>query len=49
MKKLLLFLSFLHFSCVSAQCWQQIDAGGFFTIGLKDDGTIWGWGHGWSG
>lgn len=49
MKKTLLLLFFFYFLNNNAQCWQQIDAGGFFTVGLKDDGTIWGWGHSWSG
>ena len=50
MKKLLftLFTS-LSILQVSAQCWKQLDAGGFFTVGLKDDGTIWGWGRSWNG
>ena len=50
MKKILLTL----FAClsilqVSAQCWKQLDAGGFFTVGIKDDGTIWGWGRSFTG
>lgn len=49
MKKTLLLLSFFCFLYTNAQCWQQIDAGGFFTVGLKDDGTIWGWGNGGTG
>ena len=48
MKKLFLLLSILGFQA-NAQCWEQIDAGGFFVVGIKDNGTLWGWGRAWSG
>lgn len=32
-----------------AQCWKQIDAGGFCVVGIKEDGTLWGWGRNFSG
>lgn len=37
----LLFLSNLSFG----QCWTSISAGTFHSVGLKSDGTIWGWGY----
>ena len=48
MKKLFLLLSIVGLQA-NAQCWEQLDAGGFFVVGIKDNGTLWGWGHAWSG
>lgn len=45
---MLFLLLVLNFSA-NAQCWKQLDAGGFFTVGIKEDGTLWGWGNNWSG
>lgn len=51
MKKLLLILSFilasssLIYSQVGSACWREISAGQNFTLGIKADGTLWGWGQ----
>ena len=29
--------------------WKQVDAGGVFTIALKNDGSLWGWGNNYEG
>ena len=29
---------------ISAQCWSSVVVGGEHTIGIKSDGTLWGWG-----
>lgn len=50
MKKLLLILSFILSSSTvlysqgSSGCWREISAGQNFTLGIKADGTLWGWG-----
>lgn len=50
MKKLLLTtLGLLCLTGMNAQCWEQIDAGGAVVLGIKEDGTLWGWGHSISG
>lgn len=28
----------------NAQCWNKIDGGYFYTVGIKDNGTLWSWG-----
>lgn len=46
MKKIMSF-SLLFFCLqivVLAQCWKSASAGLFYTLALKTDGTIWGWG-----
>lgn len=51
MKKLLLILSFIFicstmvYSQVGSACWREISAGQNFTLGIKSDGTLWGWGQ----
>jgi alpha-tubulin suppressor-like RCC1 family protein len=29
--------------------WQQAVAGGYYSVGLKKDGTLWAWGNNWAG
>ena len=29
---------------IQAQCWKTMDGGHMFSIAIKDDGTLWGWG-----
>ena len=51
MKKLLLtsIFMFLFFTAtfgqVGSACWREISAGQNFTLGIKADGTLWGWGQ----
>ena len=51
MKKSLLILFFivtsstLVYSQVGSACWREISAGQNFTLGIKADGTLWGWGQ----
>ena len=51
MKKLLLLcIIFLTFSSsiyaqVGSACWRQVSAGQNFTLAIKSDGTLWGWGQ----
>ena len=51
MKKFLLILililtpSISVFSQVGSACWREISAGQNFTLGIKADGTLWGWGQ----
>ena len=45
MKKLLLLLCITSLFTVQAQCWEKISAGGGHTLAIKNDGTLWGWGH----
>ena len=37
---------FLLSQCIklNAQCWQSISAGTFYTLAIKQDGTLWAWG-----
>ena len=30
---------------IQAQCWKTMDGGHMFSIAIKDDGTLWGWGR----
>ena len=51
MKKLLLTSIFMFlfftttFGQVGSACWREISAGQNFTLGIKADGTLWGWGQ----
>jgi alpha-tubulin suppressor-like RCC1 family protein len=46
MKKIIVLLFLLSsFVVVNAQCWKTVSAGGGFTLGIKTDGTLWGWGY----
>lgn len=40
----LILVAFLISSVLNAQCWKTVDGGFRFTIGIKNDGTIWSWG-----
>lgn len=46
MKKLLLFTLLFSSIAISAQCYESLKFGGTHTIGIKSDGTLWGWGRG---
>lgn len=45
MKKLLLIVLFINALQLQAQCWNKISVGGFHTIAIKEDGTLWAWGR----
>ncbi|WP_026706588.1 T9SS type A sorting domain-containing protein [Flavobacterium soli] len=45
-KTLLLFSLFLIPYLPYAQCYESLTFGGTHTVGLKSDGTLWGWGQG---
>ena len=50
MKKILLIFSLLFPQIhTSAQCYESIKFGGTHTLGIKSDGTLWGWGRGAEG
>lgn len=45
MKKQLLLLGFMfNVLMLQAQCYSDISSGNYFNLGIKPDGTIWGWG-----
>lgn len=46
MKKILLSAFLLATIFANAQCYESIAFGGTHTVGLKTDGTLWGWGRG---
>ena len=41
----ILFFSTNVFSQVGSACWREISAGQNFTLAIKSDGTLWGWGQ----
>ncbi|MGL6128476.1 hypothetical protein, partial [Chryseobacterium artocarpi] len=44
------FLLFVFISLHSfAQCWQSISVGKEHSVGVKTDGSLWGWGVNFSG
>ncbi|MFN7045940.1 MAG: T9SS type A sorting domain-containing protein [Flavobacterium sp.] len=45
MRAKLLFIITLISLQVSAQCWDKISSGGYHTIAIADDGTLWAWGY----
>ena len=48
MKKLLLLFFFfltINSTLVAQSCWREVSAGQNFTIAIKNDGTLWGWGQ----
>jgi alpha-tubulin suppressor-like RCC1 family protein len=45
-KKILLILVLLTVEIVSSQCFTSVSGGYVNTVGLKHNGTIWGWGFG---
>jgi len=42
---LLLFILFTSFSFAQTGCWKQRVSGGYHTIGIKNNGTLFGWGN----
>lgn len=44
MKKITLLFFILSTINLYSQCWQSISASGGFTLGVKNDGTLWAWG-----
>ena len=46
MKKILLFALLFSTIITNAQCYESLKFGGTHTLGLKSDGTLWGWGFG---
>jgi alpha-tubulin suppressor-like RCC1 family protein len=45
MKRNLLIISFLFLQGITnAQCYESLKFGGGHTVGIKSDGTLWGWG-----
>lgn len=49
MKKIILLSLALFTISVNAQCWKTVSTGADFCVGLKEDGTLWAWGHNESG
>ncbi|WP_211224101.1 hypothetical protein, partial [Flavobacterium tegetincola] len=45
MKKILLSTFLLTTIFTNAQCYESLTFGGTHTVGLKADGTLWGWGR----
>ena len=45
MKKIITFLVALATMQLSAQCIQKMNAGASYTVVVKSDGTLWGWGR----
>ena len=45
MKKIVLLICFCFIAIVDAQCWKSVSAGSYFTMAIKDDGTLWAWGN----
>ena len=45
MKKILLFTLLFSTIITNAQCYESLKFGGTHTLGLKSDGTLWGWGR----
>ncbi len=45
MKKNLLITLFFTTFILNAQCWEKISSGERHSIGIKTDGTLWGWGY----
>ncbi len=44
MKKILLITLLFTTVIANAQCWEKISSGERHSIGIKTDGTLWGWG-----
>ncbi len=40
----LFFLLIIYHGQTAAQCWKQVSPGNSYTLALKEDGTLWGWG-----
>ncbi|WES98168.1 T9SS type A sorting domain-containing protein [Chryseobacterium arthrosphaerae] len=41
--------SFTTLSSTEASCWQSASAGAYYSLGLKNDGTLWAWGDNYDG
>ncbi|WP_026977687.1 T9SS type A sorting domain-containing protein [Flavobacterium tegetincola] len=46
MKKILLLILTAIATTSHAQCYESLTFGGTHTVGIKSDGTLWGWGQG---
>ena len=44
LKTISIVILLLFVENISAQCWSSVVVGGEHTIGIKSDGTLWGWG-----
>ncbi len=45
MKKIILSTLLLLNLVLNAQCWKTVSTGADFCIAIKEDGTLWAWGH----
>ena len=45
LKTIVIIFLLLFTQNISAQCWKLVVVGGEHTIGIKSDGTLWGWGR----
>jgi alpha-tubulin suppressor-like RCC1 family protein len=48
-KAIIIIWSVLSMNILVAQSWKEIKAGSEFSLGIKSDGTLWGWGHNLNG
>lgn len=48
-KTIFLLLFFSAFTINAQQCWKMVSLGADFCVALKQDGTLWAWGHNESG
>lgn len=45
MRKIILSLFLFTALSLNAQCWKSVSTGADFCIAIKEDGTLWAWGH----
>lgn len=48
-RKTIVLLLFTFTLSVNGQCWKTVSSGADFCVALKEDGTLWAWGHNDSG